>query len=217
MQLAQNALAQFCNLKMNYEAAKAYTLLGLAACHQANPGNALEFFGKARELFLVEQNWIWPALVDLYQAITLYRACRWAEALKTVSVAQNVLSHSALKDKAALAELLRSLLHLELGDSAAARYWAEAALDRIKHSEITDARYLAEFVLGRVRESQGDPWGAHRHYERARAALESHPDPRQGENVAPPLSKNAETLYRHLISVSLRLPGPELIQKPRLG
>ncbi|HEX2663943.1 MAG TPA: tetratricopeptide repeat protein [Candidatus Acidoferrum sp.] len=217
MQLAQDALAQFCNLKMNYEAAKAYTFLGLAACQQANPSNALEFFGKARELFLREQNWIWPALVDLYQAMTLYRACRWAEALKIVSAAQNVLSHSALKDKAALAELLRSLLHLELGDSAAARYWGEAALERIKHSEITDTRYLAEFVLGRIRESQGDPWGAHEHLKRANAALESRAVLGQRENVMPPLSKNAESLYRHLISVSLRLPGPELSQKPRLS
>ena len=216
-QLAEAALAQFCNLKMNYEAAKAYTFLGLAACRQTDPANALEFFGKARELFLLEQNWIWPALVDLYRAIALYHAGRWAEALKTVSAAQNVLSHSALKDKAALAELLRSLLHLELGDSAAARYWGEAALDRIKRSEITDTRYLAEFVLGRVRESQDDPWGAHQHYERAKAALESHADLRRGENVTPALSKNAETLYRHLISVSLRLPGPELSQKLRLA
>ena len=216
-QLAEDALAQFCNLKMNYEAAKAYTLLGLAACQQANLANALECFGKARELFLLEQNWIWPALVDLYQAITLYGVGRWAEALKTVSAAQSVLSHSPLKDKAAVAELLRSLLHLELGDSAAARYWGELALDRIKSGEISDIRYLAEFVLGRVRESQDDPWGAHLHYERAKAALESHAGLRQVENVTPPLSKNAETLYRHLISVSLRLPGPELSQKPRLS
>ena len=216
-QLAEDAVAQFCNLKMNYEAAKAYTLLGLAACHQTDPARASEFFGKARELFLLEQNWIWPALVDLYQAITLYHAGRWAEALKTVGAAQNVLSHSALKDRAALAELLRSLLHLELGDSAAARYWAELALDRIKRSEITDIRYLADFVLGRVRESQNDPWGAHQHYERAKAAFASRGGYSQGKDATPPLSKNPEILHRHLISVSLRLPGPELTQRPRLS
>lgn len=215
-QLAEDALAQFYNLKMNYEAAKAYTFLGLAACHETDPANALEFFGKARELFLLEQNWIWPALVDFYRATALYRAGRWAEALKILSAAQNVLSHSALKDKAALVELLRSLLHLELGDSAAARYWGERALERIKSSKITDARYLAEFVLGRIRESQNDPWGAHEHYERAKAALESRADHRHEEDVTPPLLKNPETLYHHLISVSLRLPGPELTQKPRL-
>jgi tetratricopeptide (TPR) repeat protein len=215
--LAEAALAQFSNLKMNYEAAKAYTFLGVAACHQSDPASALEFFGKARELFLLERNWVWPALVDLYQAITLYRVGRWAEALKTVSSAQNVLSHSALKDKAALADLLRSLLHLELDDSAAARYWGELALDRIKHSEITDVRYLAEFVLGRVRESQNDPWGAHQYHERARAALESCADQWRGEALRPPLSNNAETLYRHLIFVSLRLPGPALTREPCLS
>jgi tetratricopeptide (TPR) repeat protein len=215
-QLAEDALAQFCGLKMNYEAAKAYTLLGLAACNETDPANALEFFGKARELFRLDQNWIWPALVDLYHAIALYRARRWAEALKILGGAQSILSHSALKDKAALAEVLRSLLHLELGDSAAARYWAELSLDRIKRSEITHIRYLAEFVLGCVRESQNDVWGARQYFERAKAAFESHADQRPGGD-RPPLSKNAETLYHHLISVSLHLPASALTQKPPLS
>ena len=216
-QLAEDALAQFRELKMNYEAGKAYTLLGLAACEETTSTKALEFFGMARELFLLEQNWIWPALVDLYRAIALYRDRRWTEALKIVGAAQNVLSHSALKDKAALAELLRTLLHLELGDSAAARYWGELALDRVKQFEITDIRYLAEFVLGRVRESQNDPQGAHQFYERAKTALETCGCEGQGKGATPPLSKDTETLYRHLIAVSLRLPGPELTQKPRLS
>ena len=216
-QLAEDALAQFCDLKMNYEAGKAYTLLGLAACQDSDPSAALEFFGKARELFLLEQNWIWPALVDLYRAMTLYRAGRWKEALKTVSAAQNVLSHSTLKDKAALAELLRTLLHLELGDSAAARDWGELALHRVKQIDITDIRYQAEFVLGRVRESENDAWGAHQFYERSKAALASRKGKRPGKGGSEPLSKNAEDLYRHLISGSLRLPGQELNQKPRFS
>lgn len=216
-QLAERALAQFRGLKMNYEAAKAYTLLGLAACHKTEPAEALELFGKARDLFLLEQNWIWPALVDLYQAIALYRAGRCAQALKTVSGAQSALSHSPLKDKAALAELLRSLLHLELGDSAAARYWGELALDRIKSAELADIRYLAEFVLGCVRESQNDPWGARQYYERAKAAFEKRATQGQRKDNPPPLSKNADAVYKHLISVSLRLPLPALTEKPRLG
>jgi tetratricopeptide (TPR) repeat protein len=214
-ELAQSSVAQFQNLKMNYEAAKAYTFLGLAACCQAASASALELFANARELFLLEQNWIWPALIDLYRAIALYRTGSWAEALKAVGAAQNVLSHSSLKDKAALAELLRSLLHLELGDSAAARYWGESALKRMQDSQITDTRYLAEFVLGRIRESQNDLGGAHQHYERAKTALASGPNHRH-EDVKE-LSKNSDALSRHLISAALRLPGPELIRKPRLA
>jgi tetratricopeptide (TPR) repeat protein len=216
-QLAQEALTQFQGLKMNYEAAKAYTFLGLAACQQTDSVNALELFATARELFLLERNWIWPPLVDLYRAIVLYRDGSWPEALKAVGAAQSVLSHSPLKDKAALAELLRSLLHLELGDSAAARYWGELALERIKGSEITAISYLAEFVLGRVRESQNDLSGADQYYERAKTALESRANHRQREDIRPTLLKNADFLYRHLISVALPSPGPALTPKSRLS
>jgi len=209
-QLARKALAQFQGLKMNYEAAKAYTFLGLAACQQTDSTNALELFARARELFLFEQNWIWPALVDVYRAIIMYRANSLPQALDTVKAAQNVLSHSGLKDKAALAELVRSLLHLELGDSTAARYWAELALERVKRSEITGTKYLAEFVVGRVRESQNDMMGARQYHERAKTALESCADYRQREEIGLPLSKDRDTLYRHLLSVALHLPGSAL-------
>ena len=200
-QLAKEALAQFQDLKMNYEAAKAYTFLGLAACHQTSPANALEFFGKGRELFLVEQYLIWPALLDLFRAIALYDDGSWPEALTTVTASQSTLSHSTLMDKAALAELLRSLLHLELGDSLAARYWGELALERIERFKITGIRYLAEFVLGRVMERQNDLSGAQQYYERAKTAL------------GVPLLQGKETLSRHLISLGLRPPGPALTKK----
>jgi tetratricopeptide (TPR) repeat protein len=216
-QLAQKALAQFQGLKMNYEAAKAYTFLGLAACRQTDSASALELFGRARELFLLEQNWIWPPLIDLYRAIVLYHTGSWPEALKAAKAAQGVLSHSALKDKAALAELLRCLLHIELGDSVAARYWGELALQRIERSEIADIRYLAEFVLGRVRESQNDMAGAHHYYERAKTALENLGNHRQREDMRVPLLKDKDSLYRHLISVTLHLSGTALTEKPRLS
>jgi tetratricopeptide (TPR) repeat protein len=216
-QLAQKSLDQFQDLKMDYEAAKAYTFLGLAACHENDSVNALELFAKARVRFLLEQNSTWPALLDLYRAIVLYHDGSWPEALKTVKAAQSVLSHSALKDKAALAELLRSLLHLELGDSVTARYWGELALEKIERSELTGIRYLAEFVLGSVRESQNDLSDAHQYYEKARTSLEnlaSHP---QREDRRVPLLNDRDSLYQHLISVALRLPGPALTQKQRLS
>ena len=193
---------------MNYEAAKAYTFLGLAACCQTGSVNAMEPLAKARELFLSEQNWIWPPLLDLYRGIVLYHAGCWAEALKAVQAAQSVLSHSALKDNAVVAELLRSLLHLELSDAVTAQYWAELALERIEGFQITGTQYLAEFILGRVREAQNDLSSARQHYQRAKAAFERLANQREDMNV--PLLSDRNTLYRHLISVVLRLSGPAL-------
>jgi tetratricopeptide (TPR) repeat protein len=205
-QLADRALVQFQELGMDYETAKAYTFLGLAACHEGDSRVASEFFAKARELFLLEQNWIWPAILDLYQAIVLYGDSRWPEALETVKAAQNVLSHSALEAKAALAGLLRSLLHLELGDLKASEYWGELVLQRIERSEIKDFRYLAEFVLGRVREGQDDLSAARHHYERAETALKHMPN--RSPKLKVPLLKDTGTLYRHLVCVSISLPRP---------
>jgi tetratricopeptide (TPR) repeat protein len=215
-QLARHALAQFQGLRINYEAAKAYTFLGLAACYETDAGNALELLGKGRELFLLEQNWIWPPLLDLYRAVVLYCAGSWPEALKAVSAAQSVLSHSALKDQAALAELLRSLLHLQLGDSPAAQYWSQLAVERIESSKIAAIRYLGEFVLGRVREGQSDLSGARRHYNKAMSALETVNGQLERQTTKVLLLKNTDPLHQQLISVALRLPGPTLTQKPHL-
>jgi tetratricopeptide (TPR) repeat protein len=212
-QLAQDSLDQFQGLKMNYETGKAYALLALVACHETDAGHSLELFAKARELFLVEQNWIWLALIDFYRAIALSLAGRWSEALLTVSTAQSVLSHSTLKDKAALAELLRSLLHVELGDRTAAQYWGESALKRINSSGMTEIQHVAEFVLGRIAESQNDLSGADHYYERAKSLLESGAGHGRQERIRPSLLKKPDTVYGHLLSAALSIPSPAMTQK----
>lgn len=211
--LAEAALAQFRELGMNYEAAKAYTFLGLAACHQTDAPNALELFAKARELFLLEKNWIWPALVDFYRAIALYKTGRLSEALETVGVAQSVLSHSLLKDKAALAELLRSLLHLAMGDTASAGYWGELALRRIERDKIVEIKYLAGSVLTGVRAGQVGLYRGQLQHEKQTSVSESADTQNAAGNTSPP-SKDADTASRHLISAALRLPNPAMTQKP---
>lgn len=222
VQLAQAALAQFQGLKMQYEAAKAYAFLGLATCQGDDPLPSLEFLSKARELFVLEENGIWVALVDLYRAIVLYGCGSWPESVKSVLAAQNVLSHSPLKEKAAIAELLRSLLHLEMGDLLKAGYWGKLALERVEHSQIKTIKYLAEFIMGLVRERESDLAGAHYHYERAKNAQATSVQERltnHGErsDLRPLLLKNAGSLYRHLIFGALRVPGPARSESPRLS
>lgn len=212
---ARDALSQFQRLKMNYEAAKAYTFLGLAACYEADAADSLELFAHARELFLLEQNWIWPPLVDLYRGIILYRQGQWQEGLKAVGAAQNVLSPSALREKAALAELLCALLHVELNDKAAARYWAEAASTRIDQCKLAELRYMAAFVLGCVQDAQASLRVATQHYQRAKALLERSPSPRFPGLIKPPLLKNPLNLSQHLLSLALLLPGPGRTEYPQ--
>jgi tetratricopeptide (TPR) repeat protein len=213
--LAREALSQFQHLNLNYEAGKAYTFLGLASCYGPHPAASLDLFNHARELFVREQNWIWPPLVELYRSIALYHQGLWDDALKAVTAAQTVLSHSALKEKAALAELLRALLHLELKDNTAARYWAEAASDRIERSKLTELRYLVAFILGCVREGQGETRIAQQYYGEAKSALERSPSPRFPSLIKPPLTQTPAHLSQHLLSMALLLPGPGRTEHPQ--
>src|SRR6185295_9440183 len=67
-QMAAQAIAGFRELKIGYEAAKALGYLAIAHGQQGKVLRALELCAEARALFVAEQNPIWPAYLDLYQA-----------------------------------------------------------------------------------------------------------------------------------------------------
>jgi hypothetical protein len=76
-------------------------------------------------------------------------------------------------------------------------------------------RYLAAFVLGRVRESQKDINAANLYYERATLVLKSEAKRRPVERIRPPLSKDRNAIYRHLMLAALPGSSPALAQMPR--
>ncbi|MBI3670670.1 MAG: CHAT domain-containing protein [Acidobacteria bacterium] len=205
-QLAQQAFASFESLGMGYEAAKALAFLGIAAHQERKPFRALEFFAKARERFAREQNWVWPALLDLYQALVLYHEGRAYEARRSGDAARDFFSHSSLAGKATLAELLRSALHLAAGELTMARYRCDAALARIERSNTPALGYLAHFVLGQVQEAQEDVPAAYESYRRSVQILDGLPSQRPAEDLKIPFLKNKLSIYEALVATSLRLP-----------
>ncbi|MGH9570577.1 MAG: tetratricopeptide repeat protein, partial [Candidatus Angelobacter sp.] len=68
-ELARAAFNEFTQLNMKYEAAKAAAFSAMALSQQGHYHNALLIFDQARELFIREQNQLWPALIDLYKAL----------------------------------------------------------------------------------------------------------------------------------------------------
>ncbi len=206
-ELAQQAYASFEDLKMGYEAAKSLALLAVAAQQQRKPFRALELFAKARERFSAERNWIWPALIDLYQALILYHEGRAYEARRCGDAAQNYFSHSSLTGKAAVTELLRAVLHLEADEQTQAQYWCDAAMQRVENAHSPALAYLAFFVLGQIQEARKDPDAAHRSYRQALEALESLPGRRPVEELKIPFVKNKLAVYEALLATSPAAQG----------
>jgi hypothetical protein len=77
VQMADESLAKFRRLGMGYETAKSLAYLAIAHGQQGKVLRALELCAEARALFIKEQNSVWPALLDLYQALILFghRGC----------------------------------------------------------------------------------------------------------------------------------------------
>ena len=74
--LGLRALARFDKMGMGYEAAKAVTNVAIATSSQGELPRALELFEQARGLFAREQNQVWLAIVDFYEALVLYQERR---------------------------------------------------------------------------------------------------------------------------------------------
>src|ERR1051326_4104393 len=73
-ELAQDAFMAFSELEMTYEAGKAATFSAIATSQQGRYKQAIEGFDRARHLFVIEGNPLWPSLIDLYKALVLYEA-----------------------------------------------------------------------------------------------------------------------------------------------
>jgi class 3 adenylate cyclase len=72
-ELAQRAAHSFQKLELNYESAKAITTLAIAADRCGETARAIDLFRQARELFSQDENRVWPHLVDIYCALSLYQ------------------------------------------------------------------------------------------------------------------------------------------------
>ena len=92
-ELANWAWESFDRIGLRYEAARSLANLGVAISRQGRIFKALEAFAQARALFAEEANEVWPAQIDLYEAILLYakgaasRRRRWRGARRPASSA----------------------------------------------------------------------------------------------------------------------------------
>ena len=109
-ELARAAFNAFTELGMKYEAAKAATFSAIAISQQGHHLDSLLIFDEARELFVKEQNQLWPALIDLYKALVMWEAEENDKAEDLAHAALEYFGESVLPGKAALCELLLAAL-----------------------------------------------------------------------------------------------------------
>ncbi|MBI4874938.1 MAG: CHAT domain-containing protein [Acidobacteria bacterium] len=206
-QLARRAYDCFRKLGTGYETAKALTNMAIASNQQGDARRALDLFRQARDLFTREQNPVWTALIDLYQALVLYQGRRLEEAWTLCQRSFDFFSPSLLHGKAALCQLLLARIHLDAGRGEEARRTCLLALERLEQAETPALTYQAWFVLGTIEEALGSPDAAYQAYLHAHERLENLRSHLKAEELKIAFLKDKLAVYESLVWMCLsRLP-----------
>src|SRR5262249_51692873 len=211
-ELAQDAFAAFRELGMTYEAAKAAAFSAIAMGQQGRYKQSLAVFDQAHELFVREQNQLWPALIDLYKALVLYEAGANDDAEDLASTALEYFADSALPSKAALCELLLAAIELRASDPEESRRYCSAALARLLHID-SPATYQPFFMLARAEEPGGNTELARHAYEHAFRKLEDLRSHLGKEELKIAFLKNKLAVYEGLVITSLAVSSGVRAQK----
>ncbi len=217
--LARQAAQSFQVLSMPYERAKAMVNRAIAASHRGERARVHSLFRDARKLFGSEGNTIWPALIDLYEAILYHQHGRNVAARRLCERAYKVLADSLLPGKAALCELLRAQLFLKAGKRTLARQSCLDAMNRIASEGAPSLRFHAHFVLGLIEEHCGNTEAAYMSYLAAREEIEQLRSRLWGEDMKIWFLKDKLVVYESLVALCLgRVPqGQESVREALLN
>ncbi len=203
-ELGRAANTGFHELGFGYEAAKALGFAAIAASRQGQAFEAVKLFAQAKEMFVRDQNQVWPSLIDLYEALVLFTEGRLFEARRLCVAAHEFFRTSSMRGKAVLAELLLARIALRLGDTVLASQHCGAALTTLKDLDSPTLHYQAEFLMGEIARATGNEDAAYESYRRARAAVERLRSSLRGEELKIAFFENKLEVYESLVDICLR-------------
>ena len=206
-EMAEESLAEFRRLEIGYEAAKSLAYLAIAHGQQGKVLRALELCAEARVLFVRERNSVWPALLDLYQALILFGASRLFEARRHCTAALEAFRSTALASKAILCRLLLARLALRMGEIETARRECEAADQTLRPLDLPALSFQLDFVRGQIEQAALEPSAAYAAYRRAQRSLETLRSSLRGEELKIAFMKNKLEVYEALVDLALERRG----------
>jgi len=200
---AHEGFLRFEKLGMGYEAAKTLANEAMAYGQQGKTVQALERFARAREMFAREKNLVWPWLLDLYQALLLFREGRHFEARRLCSGSVAFFDQTVLSGKAALAHLLLARIAMQVDDAEGAVAETQAALDRLQKVQSPVLAYQAYFLKGQLAQARGDRRASLAAYQEARKSLEALRSRLHSEELKISFVKNRLQVYEALVDLHL--------------
>jgi CHAT domain-containing protein/tetratricopeptide (TPR) repeat protein len=203
-ELGRAAHQAFQDLGFGYEGAKALSFAAIAASRTGQAFEAIKLFAQAREMFVRDQNLLWPSLIDLYEALVLFYEGRLFEAQRLCVAAHKFFQTSPMRGKAVLAELLLARIALRLNDIPLAERHCRAALSDLEKLDSPILQYQANFLMGEIAKTGAKTEEAYESYRRAREAIEQVRGNLRGEELKIAFFQNKLEVYENLVDLCLR-------------
>ncbi|MCX7790778.1 MAG: CHAT domain-containing protein, partial [Chloroflexaceae bacterium] len=178
LEQARAARSIFHAAGMAWEEARLWLNEGVALAHAnkrlhdaeaQSPASAME---RAREIFAREQNQVWLAAADLYQAAFERRSGNLDAARAAARRAREAFSRAGLHSRAAQCDTVLGEVALAEGDYASAVRHFTCGLDRLKDADLPAVAFACLFGLGRAEQARGRTAAALNHYRQAVANVE---------------------------------------------
>ena len=201
--LAQRAFDAFTDLGMEYETAKALAYQALAAARRDDRERALELLRRARRLFQRQENRVWVAMMELYEALVLFADTRLEEAAVRADAASAGFRDSGVPSRRVPCEILRARLAIGFGDLDLASRRSAAALELARESGRPLLEFQAHLASGQVAEAAGDAAAALAAYRLAHEALESLRGQLQTDELKIAFTDDKQAVYEGLVAVTL--------------
>ena len=205
-ELGRAAHQQFQELGFRYEAAKALAFAAIAASRTGQAFEGIKLFSQAKEMFVSDNNLVWPALLDLYEALVLLNEGRLFEARRLCGTAHEFFRNSGMRGKAVVAELLLARIASRMNDFNLARQHCQNALGMLETFDSPILSYHAEFLMGEIQRATGNEEEAYGSYGRARAAVEQLRGSLRGEELKIAFFQNKLEVYENLVDLCLGRP-----------
>jgi CHAT domain-containing protein len=208
--LARRAAMRFMGLGMNYERAKAMVSEAVSLHHMGAAPYGRALMRQARDILSQESNHLWPALIDLYLAISYLGEDQTVAASRLANRASVRLSTGGLPGKSALCDLVRARVRLRSGSAHEARSLCQRVLRLPPEERLSSIEYLAWFTLGEVEEHDRNWAAAWQAWQRARAAVDRLRNSLGGEDLRISFLKDKVEVYENLVWLWMnRLSGTE--------
>jgi tetratricopeptide (TPR) repeat protein len=208
----ERAMTHFGALGMAYEMGKALTSVAIATSTHGDLSRALGQFNRARRLFGREQNQVWLALVDFYEALVLFRNGQYRRVRRLCQRALAQFARVKAPGRQALCELLLARLELQSGNFRRAEQACDAALARVATAATPNLTYQAHFVRGLIREARADAASALAAFQAAHADLEQLRTHLHAEGLKIAFLADKLAVYESLVTTCLAL-GPDAANK----